>query len=261
MKPYIYPYKNGLRSALALREETGWPRISLDKSKFKASKDKVVINWGCSNIDNGEVRKCNIINSPEAVAVATNKLHFFQACSKAGVSTPSWTGEVGIAKDWARAGRTVVARTMLRGSGGAGIVICESVEDVPPAELYTIYVPKKSEWRVHLTSRGVFDVQRKARRKDFPEDRINWRVRNLEGGFIYAREGNEDVPRCVVNVAREALAATGLDFGAVDVIYNERHDRAFVLEINTAPGLEGATVGNYSRALTSYIEETFGAPF
>jgi D-alanine-D-alanine ligase-like ATP-grasp enzyme len=40
-----------------------------------------------------------------------------------------------------------------------------------------------------------------------------------------------------------------LDFGAVDVIWNEKQQRAYVLEVNTAPGLEGQTVDDYARGI------------
>ena len=39
---------------------------------------------------------------------------------------------------------------------------------------------------------------------------------------------------------------SGLTFGAIDVIWNEHQQKAFVLEINTAPGIEGTTVEKYA---------------
>jgi D-alanine-D-alanine ligase-like ATP-grasp enzyme len=39
---------------------------------------------------------------------------------------------------------------------------------------------------------------------------------------------------------------TGLDFGAVDVIWNAQKEKPYVLEINTAPGLEGQTIADYA---------------
>jgi D-alanine-D-alanine ligase-like ATP-grasp enzyme len=85
-------------------------------------------------------------------------------------------------------------------------------------------------------------VQQKKRRHD--HDNPNWQVRNHANGFIYARS-DVNPPAAVLDAAKKALAATGLDFGAVDVIWNQHAGRAFVLEINTAPGLEGTTVEEY----------------
>ena len=41
----------------------------------------------------------------------------------------------------------------------------------------------------------------------------------------------------------------GLDFGAVDVLWNERQQKAYVCEVNTAPGLEGITLDNYLKEI------------
>jgi D-alanine-D-alanine ligase-like ATP-grasp enzyme len=42
-----------------------------------------------------------------------------------------------------------------------------------------------------------------------------------------------------------------LDFGAADVIYNAQQDRAYSLEVNSAPGIMGTTLVNYTNALRS----------
>ena len=70
----------------------------------------------------------------------------------------------------------------------------------------------------------------------------------MNNGFIFAR--NEiQIPEDVTVQATKAFEITGLDFGAVDVIYNERQSAAYVLEINTAPGLEGTTDTDYAQML------------
>ena len=84
--------------------------------------------------------------------------------------------------------------------------------------------------------------EQKRRRNEHADP--NWRIRNLANGFIYAREDVRP-PECVTSVARRALDCIDLDFGAVDVIYNARQNRAYVLEVNTAPGVTGTTVDRY----------------
>ena len=112
--------------------------------------------------------------------------------------------------------------------------------------MYVKYIPKKSEWRVHVFRGEVVDVQRKARRREVPDDKINWLIRNHDNGFVFARgEERGEIANGVEEQALAAVAASGLDFGAVDVIYNEARDMAYVLEINTAPGIEGSTLDGY----------------
>ena len=84
------------------------------------------------------------------------------------------------------------------------------------------------------------------------QDDPNWQVRNHANGFIYGRIGIAP-PSCVLEVAMETFRKFDLDFGAVDVIYTENINRAYALEINTAPGLEGQTVISYAEELARYL--------
>jgi Glutathione synthase/Ribosomal protein S6 modification enzyme (glutaminyl transferase) len=140
-----------------------------------------------------------------------------------------------------------VCRTVLNGHSGAGIVIANTPEELVSAPLYVKYIKKRDEFRVHVGSTNqIILVQRKARRRDTPDDEVNWMIRNHDNGFVFVRK-DVTPPECVLNVSVRALAVTGLDFGAIDVVYHEREDRAYVLEVNTAPGLEGSTVDDYVR--------------
>jgi hypothetical protein len=44
-----------------------------------------------------------------------------------------------------------------------------------------------------------------------------------------------------------------LDFGAVDLIWNENQNVVYVLEVNTAPGMEGTTLENYCDAFSNAL--------
>jgi len=120
-----------------------------------------------------------------------------------------------------------------------------SRDELVRAPLYVRYVPKQDEYRVHVAFGRVIAVQRKARRTDV--ENPNWQIRNHANGFVFAREGVQ-APIAVIDQAVAAVAAMGLDFGGVDVIWNDRRRAAYVLEINTACGLEGQTVNDYAEA-------------
>ena len=54
------------------------------------------------------------------------------------------------------------------------------------------------------------------------------------------------------DVTKQALLAVdglGLDFGAVDVGWNQHYQEATVYEVNTAPGLTGTTLDKYTNAI------------
>ena len=54
-----------------------------------------------------------------------------------------------------------------------------------------------------------------------------------------------DLPEDCEKQAVAAVVALGLDFGAVDVVYNVKEQKAYVLEVNSAPGLSGTTLDKY----------------
>jgi D-alanine-D-alanine ligase-like ATP-grasp enzyme len=58
----------------------------------------------------------------------------------------------------------------------------------------------------------------------------------------------------LVTEAQKAVNALGLDFGAVDIIYNGHEDKYYVLEVNTAPGMEGETMFSYVCSFLNIME-------
>ena len=259
MKLFIYPYIGGSKSIKALKEALGVDLkvIKRTNSKFKPMIGKLIINWG-STTSNTHIGT-SVFNPQSAVKEVCDKLKFFNLVGMNCRCVP-WTTDVAVVQQWLDAGSEVFARTTLVGHSGAGIVQLLPGNNIPPAPLYTKYVKKDSEWRVHMTDDGlessVLHVQKKLRSRDTPDDKVNWKVRNHKGGFIYASNTDNigEVPEDVLTQAKLAMEATNLDFGAVDVIYNKRENKAYILEINTAPGLTGTTVAKYANYFKSLIE-------
>lgn len=244
MTTYVYPYKPGSQSAKELANAAGVKRIKHGRSRFKGDAQKTVINWGASAIDNLEVLKCRVINPPDRVRIASNKLNFFRAVQLANQEAliPEFTTDIEVARGWLRDGHRVVVRRTLTGHSGHGTMVCRGDDKLPQAPMYVKYIPKKQEYRVHVMGGRIIDKQRKARKMFDPNP--DWEIRSHERGFVFSRQ-NVTLPECVVDAALKVADAVGLDFAALDVIYNEASNRAYVLEANTAPGLEGSTIKNY----------------
>ena len=249
MKTVVLPYKVGSRSARIIAEALGVKRLKLQGSRF--NKDWAVINWGSSA---EHERAQAYINHPSSVAIAACKLKSLQALSEDGVRVPPFTTDPNVACDWVNAGHTVVARTMLRANSGRGIVIVEEPKDFVVAPLYTKYVKKVDEYRIHIFDGKIIDCQRKMRDTDVPDEQVNWQIRNHGNGFVFGR-GGVNPPDDVLYQALRAVNAVGLDFGAVDVGFNAARSEATVYEINTAPALEGTTLEKYTEAFQEYFKE------
>lgn len=264
--PVIIPYNQyskggrGLASALDVyfyRNNTGW--------KVDPGTPLIYINWGGGGGD--LVRRleqqghqiCSIVNPPQKVNRAGNKLQAFEAM-KDKVSIPEFTNSFETAIEWVESGIEVLGRR-LRGSCGSDIVFYnDDLERFTNSDFWVKYKKKKDEFRVHVAFGKIIDVQRKALRTTDAEGRpintanVDYRIRNLRNGFIF-RRFDITVPNVVIEQAKNAVEALELDFGAVDVIYNETEGRGYVLEVNTAPGLEGTTLDNYAGAFREELSK------
>ena len=265
MKKFIYPYNSYSASARALgkalkaADKNMVGVIRREGSKFQPGEGKLVVNWGSGDdtITRYAGAGSRVLNAPPAVNTCANKIHFFNAI-KDNAACPEFTTSFDEAGRWIQEGFVVVGRLDLRASGGCGIVMSdEGNPDFAECRLYTKYIPKLSEFRVHVFRGRVIDVQQKKMRQTDQEgrkvdpDTVNFRVRSYSNGFIFAREDIK-VPPTVTEEALKAFECIeGLDFGAFDVIYNSKRDQAYVLECNTAPGLEGSTLDSYVEAISN----------
>ena len=190
----------------------------------------------------GPTAPCPHIDAAQEAAkkIAANKLLAFQAFQDSNVSIPEWTTDKNVAIAW---NKDYLARTLLRAHSGKGIVYVEAGQEPPFARLYVQYKKKKHEYRVHVFQSTVIDVTQKKRRQGF-ENRNN-QIRNHQNGWVYCRENIQE-PEGIRQLALNACTALGLNSGAVDIIWNERENRCYVLEINSAPGIEGTTCKKYS---------------
>lgn len=176
-----------------------------------------------------------------------NKVEQFVRFNSAGVSCPlfctskSECGTLGT--------RTIFARTLINSTNGRGIVEVnlDDQRDIPTAPLYTAYVPKRAEYRYHVFGGRVIDIQEKRKRRGHDGDR-NTRVRNMHNGYVYCRD-DLNPPDGAADLAIRATAACGYQYGAVDIIYNEKRNQSYVLEVNSRPGLSGTTLDKYCEAI------------
>lgn len=176
-----------------------------------------------------------------------NKVEQFHAFTRADVTCPAYALTVEAARGIGC--RTLFARTLINATNGRGIVEFESsAQDYPRAPLYTEYIPKKAEYRFHVFGDKVIDIQQKKKKREFNEDERDTRIRNLHNGYIYSRDGIAP-PDGAADLAIRAVAALDYQYGAVDLIYNEKRNQCYVLEVNSRPGIINSTCDSYANAI------------
>lgn len=248
MKIKIFPYKLESESARQIARALNTLCVKPD-GNYRPYSNHLIINWGNStlpetwNMDSNEV-----LNHPNYVATAIDKLRTLRTLKICRIPTPSFTETFREAVGWLAQGDSIVARTVTNGSGGEGIVFINDLESTPVrAPLYTRFIPKAREYRLHVFKDNVIDMQQKKRREGNDSD---GRIKNLENGWVFTRENMTPPPDETYDIAIRSIQALGLDFGAVDIVTKD--GRSYVLEVNCAPGLEGTTLNSYVTAIEQY---------
>jgi hypothetical protein len=245
-------------------------RVYADRN-FRPRSTDFIINWGNAEHPNWSVDTPAVfLNHPDAVKKANDKLSAFCAFDSAGIPTVDWTRNHEVAKKWYESGEVVMARSLSRASGGRGITVCNPLgtavnpkTELVEAPFYTRFQTHICEYRVHIFNEEVLSTTRKRRlhganlidRGLEPRqegERIF--IRNHANGYIYSEDlgWDESSVTAVEELARQAVKTLGLDFGAVDVINSKKYG-TFILEVNTAPGVEGRTIEAYKEAFTRSI--------
>lgn len=227
-------------------------RIKRRGSTYTYPHNDLIVNWGCTSVPS---RAINVLNKREGVRAASKKIETFNTLGREGVPCVPFTTSHTTAAEWIeREDSIVFCRTLTSASQGRGIVLARTTAELVEAPLYTGYVEASREVRIHVFMGRVIDfTQKRKLSSESMEERgltgepDNY-VRNLKNGWIFARVGVE-APESAKQVAIDAVDALGLDFGAVDMLV----DPDVIVEVNSAPGLEGTTLERYVEAFSGVV--------
>ncbi|UPO63117.1 hypothetical protein [Pseudomonas phage ZCPS1] len=291
---YIYKGNRASNGAVALRNALGGRILRSEGSTYRGRQGSMVINWGTQNQEAERLRRLApiFLNNPQVVSMVTKKDEFFRHMQTVGPDLiPRWTNNFDDAAALVNnGGGRIFVRTQLNGHSGQGISLLVSTRDAEIQAIqqlirsrqYPVYVMgvsnipdevinarlftqgivgRRTEFRIHVVRGRAILSQVKLRRnvEENTADDSQSIVRNVAGGWVYGvndaeeRQGHAQA----VDAAIQAVNFCGLDFGAVDIVYKHETDRAYVLEINTAPGLDegGSALEAYTQAFTNIYEE------
>ena len=115
------------------------------------------------------------------------------------------------------------------------------------------YIDKTHEWRVHTFQGRVLRLARKVPNEG-AEQVVAWNQDTSH--FKYDIRPGPETLRQLTTLGTSAVAALGMDFGAVDVI-KDRGGQFYVLEVNSAPGISdnANTLDAYVQAMRGWADE------
>ena len=255
----LTPWKGGTPRRLAnnlglfRRTPKEWEK---DKDKHKVG---LILNWGCSVVLPGAGPK--IINPPSLVAGASNKLSCLRKLHDKLIPSLEYTLERSKAEEWLKTA-SVVGHHNLHAHSGQGLALFKKGTGITrdDCKLFTRYFPKKTECRVHCIQqadgkyRSFYLEKKRVKEERFEEfgleETPQTYIRTWDNGWIFARNVSTNLE--AVQLAAKTMAALGLAYGAVDIMFNE--EKMVVGEVNTAPGLEGQCLSFYINNLHDMIE-------
>ncbi len=235
-------------TAKAIAQALGWKVSLADTNKRRTVRR--VLNYGTTSRILVGMGEFEVLNSPISVCLAVDKKQTLARLAREGVPTLTFTDKPAEALAWLDEGRSIVCRQVLNGHSGQGIDIIKFSDwkangkrkpQIPAGvKLFTRYFPKQDEVRVHVFAGEIIGYAAKRRKTGVQAD--PW-VRSHANGWVFATE-NVFRDERAADAAVRAVQCLGLDFGAVDVVLGR--DGVAVLEVNTAPGMEGRTLQAYT---------------
>lgn len=200
----------------------------------------VIINWGYSC---GKGLNAHIIG---------NKLKELEVLRDAGIAVPDFIRMGSKLESWAKGKYPILLRN-LHHAQGRDIVIVKAERELDREtagnkDFAIQYINKIAEFRAHVCGDKVVLVTKKVA-IDSKADKM---ICNHGRGWKQCTyERGRDFYRKVADIAIPAIKAAHYDFGAVDIIIDNK-GKAYVLELNAAPGL---VVENRIDAYMSYFKE------
>lgn len=141
--------------------------------------------------------------------------------------------------------------------GGVDAKLCLTMLDINRAlsngsDHFVQFIPAQNEYRIHVFDDSILRCSKKVRSQS--DEVTQEYIRSRDNGWRMRHLNFHRVPRVAINAAKKAVKIVGLDFGAVDIIYGEDNN-AYVLEVNTGPGLDDRGLELYVNKIQEYLNQ------
>ncbi len=254
---YLLPYKMASKSSKALARALNITRVYPDR-KYKGRSNHILINWGYSTKPQIPTQGCGqILNSFSSIPYVSNKLAFFKYNSTA--RKVPYATSMADARTLFKFHDKVFCRTLINARGGEGIVVANSPDELVEAPLYTGGITYKvKEYRIHVFRGQVFHIQQKRKMTSEKLEDLGIKhkqgIRNHDNGYVFSINNIEKPSKYTIAEAKQVIIDYALDFGAVDILERRETSESYILEVNTAPNLEGTTLDKYTQIFTEHLK-------
>jgi hypothetical protein len=214
-----------------------------------------IINWGVGmefhELSNDWVDQ-RWWNHPQCIAISANKISMMARFKARDVPCLQVVN-----KDEVDPETVLVARHLLSSHSGNGIEIA-AAKDIGDAPLYTVLQEFEVEQRLFIVADKIVDRAQKkkmgkAKLAAIGRTSVDPHIKSHKNGWVFAKNDIHPGSPVVDWAALKAMAAIGLDFGCVDVAFNDP-DNPIVIETNSTPGFKNQeTIRLFSEALREIL--------
>lgn len=267
MAGFLLYHKKTRPTGRAIAEGLGFSH-GTDPNAIPADTD-VVIRWGNAKRIAFQGR---ILNSGRSIMLAGDKLETLRKLQAEGIPCVQFATnfddarwpEIWAARKRRGFGGKDICLLVTRDNGGTPLLVRdggntpttqgEAELALAEAEFFTKWINNDREYRLHVANGEIIRYQRKYYVGDGPQ--LELRVQNHANGYVFKQPHNR-LRSERFECATRAVAALGLDFGAVDLIVDNstgRYGTATVLEVNTAASCSPKTRDAYVEAFRRELQ-------
>jgi hypothetical protein len=190
----------------------------------------------------GSYRKDTNYNSKEFITMCCNKLLTTNFFREVVVRTPLFYTSRDIEKT---SFYPIIIRTIMNGHGGIGIHVVKNDEEFNniwrSGYYWTPFVRLSSEYRVIIFNGEPIKIFKKVREEG--EDREDFPIRNNDNGYHFSiRENMDAFPNLLSFIDTKLKPLIPIGFYGLDIGKIHDSEDFFVLELNSAPGLNTNTI-------------------
>ncbi len=214
-----------------------------------------IINWGVGmeihELSNDWMNQ-RWFNHPQCVAISAHKIRMMTRFKNSGVPCLQVVNKNEVDPE-----TILVARHLLKSHSGNGIEI-NAAKHIGDASLYTVLQEFEVEQRYFIVGGLIVDrVQKKRMGKvklaTIGRTNADPYIKSYKNGWVFARNDIHPGSTAIDKAVSLAMRAIGLDFGCVDVAFNDPNNPV-VIETNSTPGFKNQeTIRLFSEALKEIL--------
>lgn len=204
---------------------------------------KVCIRYGNSY---GDFDQDTNINSSEAIKLCSNSLNFSHWCVENGFNTPEYSPfSLDDSYEYPFLLRNIYHK---QGKDIEIIKSSEDINDINRNKYHVPYIQADIELGIHLVNQEVVKIFKKV-----PNQENETFIKNQKSCHFKVVNDIENNFRVAQEICKNLFQKLNLNFGRVDIAYNNNTKKYIIWEVNTAPGLNKLTAEIYAKVLRELI--------